>query len=89
MFIVDLSGNKLPVSIVGAVNNDFKSITGKNFLFNWRSESKNNVYCLKIIGYNEILGLISLHYFDDEERVEIKLLEVSIQIPAPTNICKG
>lgn len=56
---------------------DFKKIKRKNFNFNWGLEKKNEVFKLRIDGEDEILGLMSLIYFEQEQRIEIHLLAAS------------
>jgi hypothetical protein len=78
MFIIDLSVNiKLPVTIERLADEDHKVITKKRFMFNWKQERTQIVYKLRIDGQTDILGLMSVEYFDTEERLEIRLLEVS------------
>ncbi|UPT69587.1 MAG: N-acetyltransferase [Flavobacterium sp. JAD_PAG50586_2] len=56
---------------------DFKKIKRVNFNFNWGSEKKNQVFKLSIEGEEEILGLMSLIHFEQEQRIEINLLAAS------------
>lgn len=56
---------------------DFKSITKAKYFFNWKKEKENIIYKLRIDGTDEILGLMALKHFEQEERCEIKLLSVS------------
>lgn len=58
-------------------NEDYKKITKRKFFFDWKTELENSVYKLKILGSEEILGLISLIHYPEESRVEINLLAVS------------
>ncbi|TPG36150.1 N-acetyltransferase [Flavobacterium pectinovorum] len=56
---------------------DYKKITKSNYYFNWKTEQENDVYKLRIIDSEEILGLMSLINFPHEQRLQISLLTVS------------
>ncbi len=56
---------------------DFKKITKSKYYFNWQTEKKNQVYKLRVLNTEEILGLMSLVKIEQEKRIEIKLLAVS------------
>jgi hypothetical protein len=57
----------------------------KQFSFNWKNVKKQYpVYKLTVLDNNDILGLIALVEYLEEERIEIKLLAVS-----KDNIGKG
>lgn len=58
---------------------DYKKITKSNYYFNWKTEKENDVYKLRIIDSEEILGLMSLINFPQEQRLQISLLTVSKQ----------
>ncbi|MBO9729442.1 MAG: hypothetical protein J7623_12470 [Chitinophaga sp.] len=59
---------------------DLAQITSDRFSFDWKKIMKHNeVYKLILSTDNTILGLISLEYYPSEERIEMKLLEVSRQ----------
>lgn len=80
MFVTDLSsGNKLPVIIEELSDADYKIITKKQFSFNWKLEKEYSVYKLAISKSGEILGLMSLNYVDEEYRLQIRLIAVSIE----------
>ncbi|WP_395052319.1 N-acetyltransferase [Flavobacterium sp.] len=68
---------KINVVIELVTAEDYKKITKANYFFNWNLEKENLVYKLRISFSDEILGLISLIHFEQEERIEIKLLTVS------------
>jgi hypothetical protein len=77
MFVIDLLGDsKLPVIIERVVDIDYKALTANNYSFKWGLEKENIVYKLRVKKQTGILGLMSIEYFDNEERIEIKLLEV-------------
>ena len=54
-------------------------MTKKHFSFNWKLEKSRAVYKLTTRGRTDILGLMSLSFFDDEQRIEIRLLAVAEQ----------
>ncbi len=59
---------------------DFKQITVKRYLFNWKKlEHECKIYKLTLIDSEDVLGLIALIDFPEEERTEIKLLTSSIE----------
>lgn len=80
MFIIEQStGKKHKVIIEPAMSEDYKSITKKRFFFNWKTEKKYEVYKLRRASSDSILGLMSFVNFEEEKRIEIKLLSVSIE----------
>jgi hypothetical protein len=77
MFLKVVSTNrKLPAIIELVVEADYKTITKKRYSFNWKPEKAGTVYKLTAKGYIDILGLMSLTFFENEQRIEIKLLAV-------------
>lgn len=78
MFLLTIPGNKkIPVKIRIVEDADFKVISAKRFSFNWRKERDKQLYKLVAGIEEEILGLMSLVIFDDEQRIEISLLAVA------------
>lgn len=78
MIVVDTKTNEsFIVSISPVTDSELRSITKKEFWFNWKEESEHKVYKLQINGTQEVLGLISLEAFEIESRIEIRLLAVS------------
>jgi hypothetical protein len=76
--ITDLeTSSKKAIAIELVTEKDFKSITKGKYFFNWKKEKQNTIYKLRIDGLDEILGLMSIQYFEQEERSEIKLLALS------------
>ena len=65
------------IEIESVKSGDYKSITKKRYFFNWTDEKNQEVYKLRIVGSNEILGLVSLERIPDEWRIHIRLLTVS------------
>ena len=62
----------IPIEVV-----DYKILPKSRYFFNWKIEQIYEVYKLRIVGSNEILGLISLERIPLEWRVHIRLLTVS------------
>jgi len=59
---------------------DFKRITIKRYFFNWKKlKGLSDIYKLTQINDDDILGLIALTDFQDEQRIEIKLLAASLE----------
>lgn len=56
---------------------DYKKVKRTNFDFNWGLEKMNQVFKLRIVDEDEILGLMSLIHFPHEQRIEINLVAVS------------
>jgi hypothetical protein len=83
------TGRKTGVVIEPVVSSDYKSITKQKYWFDWKTEKKNLVYKLRLKGSDEILGLISLLHFKDEQRYEIKLLAVSKENRGRTKTYEG
>lgn len=79
MFIVErLTGKKYTVVVEPVINEDYKIITKKRYFFDWKTEKKYTVYKLRRKDNNIILGLMSCIHYAEEQRIEIKLLAVSI-----------
>ena len=75
MFVVDVkTGQKLPVVIEKMTEQDYEFITEERFWFDWKAEQQYEVYKLRLESYHDILGLVSIELFDDEQRIEIRLL---------------
>ena len=78
MYVLDLSdGSKLPAVIHLVKDDDYKKLTKKRYFFNWKQEQSRVVYKLHLSSQDDILGLISITYIDDESRVAINLLAVA------------
>lgn len=72
------TGGKLTGLIEKVNEDDLKNIkNSKNFGFDWISESKYELYKIRILGQEEILGLISIIDIPKEFRIHINLLESS------------
>ncbi|CAN5547692.1 hypothetical protein BH10BAC3_BH10BAC3_42150 [soil metagenome] len=78
MFVTDVSQNKkLPIVVEPVATADYKKITKKQYSFNWRLEKESLVYKLTQTGQTDILGLMSIAYFDAVKRLQIRLLAVA------------
>ncbi|MFD2943294.1 N-acetyltransferase [Flavobacterium notoginsengisoli] len=73
------SGKIYNVEILPVEDNDFKSIDKKRYFFDWKAEKGYEIYKLKIINSNDILGIISLERIPEEFRIHIRLLTVSLE----------
>ena len=73
------SGNRVEVVIEPLEKNDFEAIAqNKKFpKFNWKIEKNNMVFKLHSYESENILGLISLKYFEDENYIKINLIQSS------------
>jgi len=59
---------------------DFKMLTKKRFSFVWKTVKKvATVYKLQIEGEKDILGVMGLVDWQEEKRIEIKLLASSVE----------
>lgn len=81
MYITELIANTNRLVYVREVEDaDFKQITVKRYLFNWKKlKDKCKIYKLTLIDGEDILGLIALVDYAEEERTEIKLLTSSVE----------
>ncbi len=77
--ILTSTGKTSPIEVIPMDDIDFKVITKARYFFNWKSEKGQEVYKLRIIGSNDILGLISIERMPKEWRIHIRLLTVSIE----------
>jgi hypothetical protein len=79
MYITETSsGSKHRIEIIAVEDADYKYLNKTRYLFDWKTEKEYEVYKLRIVGSNDILGLISLERIPMEWRVHIRLLTVSI-----------
>jgi len=78
MKIVEISTKKeYSVEIVPVESDDYKYIKKDRYFFNWKTEKGEEVYKLRIIGSNDILGLVSIERIPQEWRLHIRLISVS------------
>ncbi|MEZ2443830.1 hypothetical protein AB6805_19025 [Chitinophaga sp. RCC_12] len=71
------SGISIDVLIQLIEKEDFKTMSRERFLFDWKKAVKGDEVYKLVLPDHSILGLVCLIYYPVEERVEIKLLEVS------------
>ncbi|HEY9259540.1 hypothetical protein [Chitinophaga sp.] len=84
------SGISKEVLIQLVEKEDFVQITAERFSFDWKKELKNEeVYKLTLYAEHHILGLICLQHHPAEERIEMKLLEVSKQNMGRNGLYEG
>jgi hypothetical protein len=78
MRIIEISTKKeYSVEILPVESDDYKNIKKDRYFFNWKTEKEEEVYKLRIIGSNDILGLVSIERIPQEWRLHIRLLSVS------------
>ena len=77
MKILHISTGEIFEAIVeNAEAEDLKKLKKARFGFNWRLEKPSQIYKLRLVNDDEILGLMSLDHFEGERRIEIRLLEI-------------
>src|SRR5689334_3628066 len=81
MYIIEVCSGVHKEAIIKAVEpSDFALLTKKRYSFNWRSLKKiATIYKLTIKGEKNILGVMALIDYPDENRIKIKLLASSIE----------
>lgn len=78
MTVIDTTtGESHHVKIEPVESGDYKYITKGRYFFDWTEEKDREVYKLRIIDSNDILGLVSLERIPSEWRIHIRLLTVS------------
>ena len=79
MYILDLAaGERRAAQISEVEQSDFKKISVKRYLFKWKLLAKEcRLFKLTLYGSDDILGLMALFEYPDEQRIEIKLLTAS------------
>jgi hypothetical protein len=65
------------IKIERVIDDDYKVITKAKYFFDWKKEKESWVYKLILNESEEILGLMSLTNFENEDRIQINLLAVS------------
>jgi len=71
------SASEIEVVISPLKDEDYKKITKSRYYFNWKTEKENEVYKITVAGSDEIIGLMSIIHFPEEQRIQINLLSVS------------
>lgn len=67
MRIIEISTKKeYSVEILPVESDDYKNIKKDRYFFNWKTEKEEEVYKLRIIGSNDILGLVSIERIPQE-----------------------
>ncbi|MEX2411148.1 MAG: N-acetyltransferase [Candidatus Paceibacterota bacterium] len=80
MLITEIStGKKNKVEIVPVVVSDYKILGKDRYFFDWKTEKMYEVYKLRVIGLNDVLGLVSMERIPSEWRIHIRLLTVSVE----------
>lgn len=78
MYVIEIkNGLKHEVEVNPIENIDFKSVTKKEYFFNWKLEKEYEIYKINILDQSKILGLVSIERIPDEFRIHIRLLSVS------------
>lgn len=78
MIIIDTETRQThKVKIEPVVSSDFKVLSKKRYFFDWNIEREQELYKLRIVGTNDILGLVSCERISKEWRIHIRLLTVS------------
>ena len=78
MIIIDTeTGKSHQLKIEAVESGDFKRITKRRYFFDWKEENDKELYKLRIVGTNDILGLVSCERIPEEWRIHIRLLTVS------------
>ncbi len=68
------TGIEHSVRITQLEESDFKNLSIDRYWFSWKEEKGYDILKLTIEGNEDILGLMSLRYIEEEKRVEIRLL---------------
>lgn len=80
MYITEVkSGKHYEVEVSQIEPIDLKSITKAKYFFNWKLEKDYEIHKLTIKDQTEILGLVSFEVIQEEWRIHIRLLSVSLQ----------
>ena len=80
MIIVNTeTGQSHQVKIETVESRDFKRITKRKYFFDWKEEKDQELYKLRIVESNDILGLVSCERIPEEWRIHIRLLTVSYE----------
>lgn len=78
MIIIEVStGKAYPIEILPIGKLDYRFLSKSRYFFDWKKESKEEVFKLVIKGQSDILGLVSIERIPAEWRIHIRLLTVS------------
>lgn len=72
-----VDGEEHKVEIDFVQESDYKLITKSRYFFDWKSERRQEVYKIKVVGSGDILGLVSIDRIPEEWRSHIRLITVS------------
>lgn len=74
------TGEKKQVTIQPITSEDLKLLTKKRYSFLWKKlADEASLFKLCLMGEEDILGVMALVDFQDDQRIEIKLLATSIE----------
>jgi hypothetical protein len=80
MIVISTSTRKKHKGLIEPIEKiDFKALSKKRYFFDWTAERDFEIYKLRIIDTNEILGLVSIERIPEEWRIHIRLLTVSFE----------
>lgn len=78
MIIIEVStGKAYPIEILPIGKLDYRFLSKSRYFFDWKKESKEEVFKLVMKGQSDILGLVSIERIPAEWRIHIRLLTVS------------
>lgn len=78
MKIIETSTGKMfTIEILSVEEKDYSLLSKKRYFFDWKIERDYEVYKLRILGSESILGLVSIERIPEEWRIHIRLLTVS------------
>ncbi|HEY9046913.1 MAG TPA: N-acetyltransferase [Ohtaekwangia sp.] len=93
MYVTEIStGAAKAISITPVDAKDYTHLTAKRYFFKWKEFKDNKSYKvlkLTLKGSTDILGIIALEYFDQEQRIEIKLLASSRENMGKAKVYEG
>lgn len=78
MFVVEHKTGKKEKVRISQLNSS-ELVKLDSFDFDWSKETKFEVYKLSLISNEQVLGLLSIDRVIEELRIEIRLLEISIE----------
>ncbi|MHA8065777.1 hypothetical protein V7S76_03745 [Aquirufa sp. ROCK2-A2] len=77
--VIIKTGEPKKIVVEQLQDSDYKKITKSKYHFNWKNQKEHDVYKLRLVESEEILGLMSLKVYINELRIEIVLLACSIE----------
>ena len=80
MYVVKVrSQERVPIRILPISKIELERIDSNRYFFNWSLESDYEVFQLKLLESDDVLGLVSIDRIPREWRIHIRLLSVSIE----------